>query len=75
MATVKVGLNMPVDLYKDLTKLAKDNGQTTTHVLEQAVKHYIRYVAPTKGTVRPEIMANVRKSMEKNRPLLQLLAK
>ncbi len=75
MATRKVGLNMRAGLYEDLTKLAKDNGQTTTHVLEQAVEHYIQYVAPTQGTVRPEIMAHVRKSIEKNRKLLHLLAK
>jgi hypothetical protein len=70
----KVGLNMSADLYDDLAKLAKDNGQTITHVLEQAAEHYIQYVAPRQGIVRPEIMAHVRKSVEKNRKLLQLLA-
>ncbi len=75
MPTRKVGLNMRAGLYDDLAKLAKDNGQTTTFVLEQAVEHYIQYVAPTQGTVRPEIMAHVRKSIEKNRKLLHLLAK
>ena len=75
MATRKVGLNMRAGLYEDLTKLAKDNGQTTTYVLEQAVEHYIQFVAPTQGTVRPEIMAHVRRSIEKNRKLLHLLAK
>ena len=38
MATVKVGLNMRAALYDDLTKLAKDNGQTTTYVLERAAE-------------------------------------
>jgi hypothetical protein len=75
MPTRKIGLNIRSTLYNDLTKLAKDNGQTTTYVLEQAVEHYIQYVAPTQSTVRPEIMANVRKSIEKNRKLLHLLAK
>jgi len=74
MGTRKVGLNMRAGLYDDLTKLAKDNGQTTTYVLERAVEHYIQYVAPTQNTVRPEIMAHVRKSIEKNRKLLHLLA-
>jgi hypothetical protein len=68
----KVGLNMRPDLYQDMTQLAKDRGQTATYVLDQAVEHYIRYFAPTQGTVRPEIMA--RKSIEKNRKLLELLA-
>ena len=35
----------------------------------------LRFVAPTQGTVRPEIMAMARKSIEKNRKLLELLAK
>lgn len=70
----QVGLNMRATLYNDLTKLAKDNGQTTTYVLEQAAEHYLRFVAPTQSTVRPEIMAHVRRSLDKNRKLLQLLA-
>jgi hypothetical protein len=70
----QVGLNMRATLYDDLAKLAKDNGQTTTYVLEQAVEHYIRFVAPTQSVVRPEIMAHVRRSVDKNRKLLQLLA-
>ncbi len=70
----QVGLNMRATLYDDLAKLAKDNGQTTTYVLEQAAEHYIRFVAPTQSVVRPEIMAHVRRSVDKNRKLLQLLA-
>ncbi|HTS11970.1 MAG TPA: hypothetical protein VMH00_07625 [Candidatus Limnocylindrales bacterium] len=70
----KVGLNMRVGLYEDLSKLAKDNGHTTTYVLERAAEHYIQFVAPKETTVRPEIMAHVRQSIEKNRKLLQLLA-
>jgi hypothetical protein len=74
-ARKQVGLNMRATLYDDLAKLAKDNGQTTTYVLEQAVEHYIQFIAPTQGVVRPEIMAHVRRSVDKNRKLLQLLAK
>jgi hypothetical protein len=73
-ARKQVGLNMRATLYDDLAKLAKDNGQTTTYVLEQAAEHYIQFVAPTQGVVRPEIMAHVRRSVAKNRKLLQLLA-
>jgi metal-responsive CopG/Arc/MetJ family transcriptional regulator len=72
--TRKVGLAMRTELYEDLSKLAKDNGQSKSHILEKAVEHYIQFVAPTQGTVRPEIMAHVRRSVEKNRKLLQLLA-
>jgi predicted transcriptional regulator len=73
-STRKVGLAMRNELYKDLSKLAKDNGQTKSFVLEKAVEHYIQFVAPTQGTVRPEIMAHVRRSANKNRKLLQMLA-
>ena len=38
VARKQVGLTMRATLYNDLTKLAKDNGQTTTYVLEQAVE-------------------------------------
>jgi hypothetical protein len=74
-ATTKVGLNMPTSLYKKLAKLAEENGQTTTRVLEEAAEHYIHYVQPTQNTIRPEFMAHVRRSMTKNDKLLQLLAK
>ena len=74
-ARKKVGLNMRAALYDDLSKLAKDNGQTTTYVLERAAEHYIQFVAPKESVVRPEIMTHVRQSVDKNRRLLQLLAK
>lgn len=73
-ARKRVGLNMRATLYDDLAKFAKHNGQTTTYVLEQAAEHYLRFVAPTQNTVRPEVMAEVRRSMNKNRKLLELLA-
>ena len=65
-ARKQVGLNMRAALYEDLAKLAKDNGQTTTYVLEKAAEHYLRYVAPTQSMVRPEIMVHVRGSIDKN---------
>jgi predicted DNA-binding protein len=74
-ARKQVGLNMRAALYNDLTKLAKDNGQSATFILERAVEHYIQFVAPKENAVRPEIMTHVRRSVEKNRKLLQLLAK
>jgi Ribbon-helix-helix protein, copG family len=72
--TRKVGLAMRTELYEDLSKLAKDNGQSKSHILEKAVEHYIQFVAPTQSTVRPEIMVHVRRSVERNRKLLHLLA-
>jgi hypothetical protein len=73
-ARKQVGRNMRAALYDDLSKLAKDNGHTTTYLLERAAEHYIQFVAPKESVVRPEIMAHVRRSVDKNRKLLQLLA-
>jgi hypothetical protein len=74
VATKKIGLNMPATLYDDMAKVAKDNGQTITYVVEQALKHYLQFIAPTQGTVRPAVMFHVRRSIEKNRKLLEMLA-
>ena len=60
---------------RPLRPLSRKNGQTTTYVLAQAAKHFIAYVAPTRDTMRPEVMTRVRKSINKNRKLLALLAK
>jgi hypothetical protein len=70
----RVGLNMRASIYDRLAQLAKENGQTTTHLLERAVEHYMQFVAPTESTVRPEIMAHVRRSITRNHKLLQRLA-
>ena len=72
--TRKVGLEMRRSLYETLSQLAQDNGQTRSYILEKAVEHYIQFVAPTQGTVRPEMLAHIRRSVDKNRKLLKLLA-
>jgi predicted DNA-binding protein len=74
-ARKRIGLNMRANLYNSLAKLAKHNGQTTTYVLEQAAEHYLRFVAPSQNAVRPEVMAEARRSISKNRKLLELLAR
>jgi len=74
-ARKQIGLTMRTDLYNGISRLAKENGQTTTYVLEQAAEHYLQFVAPTQNAVRPEVMSHVRRSIDKNRELLKLLAK
>jgi hypothetical protein len=44
-ARKQVERNLRASRYDDLAKLAKDNGQTTTYVLEQAAEHSIQFVA------------------------------
>jgi predicted DNA-binding protein len=51
-ARKRIGLNMRAELYDDLAKLAKDYGQTTAYVLEQATEHYVRFIAPTQSVVQ-----------------------
>jgi hypothetical protein len=74
-ASRKIGLEMDARLYAELSKLAKKNGQSRRFLLERALEHYLEFVVPTQGTIRPEVMKHFRRSTEKNRKLLQLLAK
>jgi hypothetical protein len=74
-ATKKIGLEMDARLYGELSKLAKKNGQSRRFLLEKALEHYIQFVVPSQGTVRPELMSHFRKSTDKNRKLHELLAK
>ena len=73
--TTKIGLELDSRLYAELSKLAKENGQSRRFLLEKALEHYLRFVVPSQGTVRPEILAHFRRSTEKNRKLHELLAK
>jgi predicted transcriptional regulator len=73
--TVKIGPEIDKKLYTKLSKVAEQNGQSMRFVLERAMENYIRLVAPAQTDVRPEIMAHVRRSISKNRKLLELLAK
>jgi hypothetical protein len=73
--TKKIGLEMDVRLYQELSRLATENGQSRRFLLEKALEHYLRFVVPSQGTVRPEVMSHFRRSTDKNRKLHQLLAK
>jgi len=73
--TKKIGLELDARLYAKLSRLAKENGQSRRFLLEKALEHYLRFVVPSQGTVRPEIMDHFRRSTDKNRKLHELLAK
>lgn len=73
--TKKIGLEMDIRLYRRLSALAKDNGQSRRFLLEKALEHYLQFVVPSQNTVRPEVMSHFRRSTDKNRKLHQLLAK
>ena len=63
--TKKIELELDARLYAQLSKLAKENGQSRRFLLERALEHYIQFVVPSQGTVRPEIMAHFRRSTGK----------
>jgi hypothetical protein len=71
-STRKIGLEMDARLYAELSKLAKENGQSRRFLLEKALEHYLEFVVPMRGTVRPEVMNHFRRSTDKNRKLHQL---
>jgi metal-responsive CopG/Arc/MetJ family transcriptional regulator len=73
--TRKIGLEMDARLYAELSKLAKENGQSRRFLLEKALEHYLEFVMPMQGTVRPEVMSHFRRSTDKNRKLQELLGK
>jgi hypothetical protein len=74
-STRKIGLEMDARLYAELSKLAKENGQSRRFLLEKALEHYLEFVVPMQGTVRPEVRSHFRRSTDKNRKLHELLAK
>jgi len=73
--TRKIGLEMSADLYAELSKHARENGQSRRFLLEKALEHYLHEVVPSQTTIRPEVMKHFRRSVEKNRKLYELLAK
>ncbi len=50
----KIGLEMDLRLYKRLSDLAKNNGPSRRFLLEKALEHYLRFVVPSQGNVRPK---------------------
>ena len=59
-------------LLAEMRRIASDDGRQFQAVLEDAFRDYIEGRSQRK--VRPEVMAHVRASMERNRELLELLA-
>jgi hypothetical protein len=60
---------------EDLAKVAQVSGETKAQVIERALDHYVRFHGTSQDQVRPEMMALARQSIERNRKLLELLAK
>ena len=59
------------ELLAAMRRIARDDGRQFQAVLEDALRAYIENRSQK---VRPDVMAHVRASMERNRGLLELLA-
>lgn len=73
--TRKFTPEIDAQLYDEFVAVAERNGQTKRHVLEEALKFYLRNVVPSQHLVRPEVMDALEQSVARNRDLLQRLAK
>lgn len=72
--TIKIGPAIDRQLYEEFVKVAQENGQSQRYLLERAMRHYLQFIAPSQGVVRPEVMAHFRRSTDKNRELHKRLA-
>ena len=57
-------------LYDEFVAVAEQNGQTRRHVLEEALRFYLRNVVPSQHLVRREVMDAFEQSVARNRDLL-----
>lgn len=74
-ATKKFTPEIDAALYKEFVSVAKKNGQSQRHILEQALAFYLRNVVPSQHLVRREVMNDFEESVAANRDLLERLAK
>jgi hypothetical protein len=62
-------------LYEEMVQVAKQNGQSQRYILEKALEHYLHNVVPSRHIVRRGVMDAFEQSVERNRDLLDRLAK
>jgi len=73
--TKKFTPEIDAKLYKEFVAVAKRNGQSQRHVLEEALKFYLKNVIPSQHLIRREVMDAFEQSVAANRALLDRLAK
>jgi len=73
--TKKIAPEIDAKLWDEVAAVAKKNGQSQRYVLEQALTHYLRNVVPSQHLVRPHVMEAFERVVERNRDLLERLAK
>jgi hypothetical protein len=75
IGTKKIAPEIDAKLWKELVAIAKQNGQPQRYVLEQAIAHYLHNVVPSQHLVRPQVMEVFERVVDRNRDLLERLAK
>ena len=73
--TKKIAPEIDAKLWDQLTAVARRNGQSQRYVLEQALRHYLQNVVPSQHLVRSHVMDAFERVVERNRYLLERLAK
>jgi hypothetical protein len=73
--TKKISPEVNAELWDELTAVARQNGQSQRHVLEEALAYYLHNVVPSLHLVRPEVMQVFEESVIRNRELLERLAR
>jgi predicted transcriptional regulator len=71
----KFAPEIDADLYEEMVQVAKQNGQSQRYILEKALEHYLHNVVPSRHIVRRGVMDAFEQSVERNRDLLDRLAK
>ena len=74
-STKKFTPEIDAELYEEFVAVAKQNRQSQRQVLEQALEFYLHNVVPSQHLVRPEVMDAFQRSVDRNRDLLERLAK
>ena len=74
-STRKFTPEIDAKLYKEFVDVAKRNGQSQRHILEEALRFYLKNVVPSQHLVRREVMDAFEQSVAANRDLLERLAK
>ena len=73
VAREKFSSQVRPELLSKMREIARSDGRHFQAVLEDAMSSYIE--SRERPNVRPEVMAHYRASVEKNRRLMELLAK
>ena len=73
--TKKIAPEIDSQLWDEFVAVAKKNGRSQRYLLEQALTHYLRNVVPSQHLIRPDVMAAFGRVVDRNRDLLDRLAK